>query len=157
MKAKQVTVGNAKNRFPVRNPGEGSPASSTTRHAPNVPSPLAEVDDSDEEDVVDQYARPHRSPHTPGSSSSPAIQPIESPFFDASETYPSNARAANPYATMGKTIGTSMDDRPKRGGRMNALSDIIEEATKRASKAPSHEGLGGKRDLGPFSDAHATD
>ncbi|KAK5133522.1 hypothetical protein LTR08_007659 [Meristemomyces frigidus] len=161
VKAKQVTVGTTKGRFPVRNLGEGSPAASTiSRHAPNISSPLAEIDDNDED--AEQHTPSRRSPTNSSSSrdmvSPPLIQPVESPFFDASEHFPASASnaKANPYATMGKTIGTSMDDRPKRGGRMNALSDIIEEATRRASRVPSHEGLGGIRDLSPFSDSHAT-
>jgi hypothetical protein len=94
----------------------------------------------------------------------PDIQPVESPFFDASEssfhttsTSPSGLRL-NPYASMAKSVGTSMDDRPKRGGKgMGGLSDIIEEATRRASKVASHGGLGGKRDASPFSDLHEID
>ncbi|KAK4539637.1 hypothetical protein LTR36_010463 [Oleoguttula mirabilis] len=161
VKAKQVTVG-SKGRFPVRRVSDASTSASTiSKHAPNVSSPLAEVDDSDEDE--EGHARARQSLvdiSTNVSSSPPRIQPVESPFFDASEHPPTSAAAAraNPYATMGKTIGTSLDDRPKRGGRgVGALSDIIEEATRRASRVPSHEGLGGKRDLSPFSDAHETD
>ncbi|KAK5148922.1 hypothetical protein LTR04_000319 [Oleoguttula sp. CCFEE 6159] len=36
------------------------------------------------------------------------------------------------------------------------LSAVIEEATKRASREPTHDGLGGKRGISPFSDVHAT-
>ncbi|KAK5120673.1 hypothetical protein LTR85_006031 [Meristemomyces frigidus] len=155
VKAKQVTVG-SKGRFPVRQVSDASTSASTvSKHAPAVSSPLAELDDSDEDE--EEHARARRS-HI--ASSPPSIQPVESPFFDASEHPPSAAAQAraNPYATMGKTIGTSLEDRPKRGGRgMGALSDIIEEATRRASRVPSHEGLGGKRDLSPFSDDHETD
>ena len=40
---------------------------------------------------------------------------------------------------------------------MGGLSAVIEEATKRASRVPSHDGLGGKRDQSPFDDAHQID
>lgn len=160
VKAKQVTVG-SKGRFPIRRPSDGSMTSTTGKHAPAIPSPLAEIDLDDEPE--EQHASARVSPLKPRSnntSPAPLIQPIESPFFDASEHPPmsTSSSRANPYATMGKSIGTSLSDRPNRGARAtNALSDIIEEATRRASRVPSHEGLGGKRDLSPFSDAHETD
>ncbi|KAK3114886.1 overproduction-induced pheromone-resistant [Teratosphaeriaceae sp. CCFEE 6253] len=164
-KAKQVTVGGAaaKGRFPVRQASDASTltaASGKSRHAPVISSPLAEIEDTDEEDD-DDHARARRSMHLISTSlsqaaSRPRVQPAESPFFDASESPPRATRAANPYASMAANVGAN--DMPKRGGKgMGALSDIIEENMKHASRIPSHEGLGGKRDVSPFSDAHATD
>lgn len=154
VKAKQVTLG-SKGRFPVRQASDASTAASTlSKHMPAVSSPLAEIEDDSDEDE-DEHARARRSMMN---TSPPTIQPVESPFFDASERPPasSSTRGPNPYASMGSTIGTVMDDRPKRGGKgMGGLSAVIEEATKRASRVPSHDGLGGKRDASPFSDAHA--
>ena len=165
VKPKQITVGGNKGRFPVLQPSDPSlapSALSVTKHAPKRSSPLAELESDSENDDVDEHARARQSLVNAlnDASSPPSIQPVESPFFDPTErpTGSSSTARANPYATMGKTIGTSMDDRPKRGGKgMGGLSDIIEEATKRASRIPSHEGLGGKRDLSPFDDAHSTD
>ncbi|RMZ30627.1 hypothetical protein D0859_05273 [Hortaea werneckii] len=158
-KAKQITVGGSKNLTGGAKPfgRQASDASltpsmaSSKRHAPAVSSPLAEVPDEDDE-----------GDHTPAKdtgagSTPPLIQPVESPFFDATEK-PSTAAAqprANPYATMGSSIAGSGRVGNARG--VNALSDIIEEATKRASRVPSHDGLGGKRDQSPFGDQHATE
>ncbi|KAI6787820.1 hypothetical protein KC363_g9041 [Hortaea werneckii] len=158
-KAKQITVGGQKNLTGGARPfgKQASDASltpsmaSSKRHAPAVSSPLAEVPDEDDE-----------GDHTPAKdtgagSTPPLIQPVESPFFDATEK-PSTAAAqprVNPYATMGSSIAGSGRVGNARG--VNALSDIIEEATKRASRVPSHDGLGGKRDQSPFGDQHATE
>ncbi|KAK5722172.1 overproduction-induced pheromone-resistant [Elasticomyces elasticus] len=158
--AKQVTVGGAaKGRFPVRQPSDASTVASTTsKHRPAISSPLAEIEDTDEEDD-DDHARARRSMHLISTSlnqaiaTPPLIQPLESPFFDASEHPPAAAnKGLNPYASMAANVDAT------RAGKMNGghLSDIIEEGMKRASRIPSHEGLGGKRDISPFSDAHAT-
>ncbi|KAK4552634.1 overproduction-induced pheromone-resistant [Recurvomyces mirabilis] len=158
-KAKQVTVGGlgAKGRFPVRQPSDASVSATSTlsvaRHVPAISSPLAEVDDSEEEDG--EASRPSTSRPLEdllSGPSPPLVQPAESPFFDASERPPPSTGGAgglNPYSSMGANI-----DRPGRSGKAAPLSDIIEEATKRASRIPSHEGLGGKRDNSPFSDAN---
>jgi len=157
VKAKQVTVG-GRGRFPVRQASDASTSASTiSRHAPAISSPLADMDDSDEDEDEHSRARQSMLHASQGTSTPPITQPVESPFFDASERLPgssSSRRAANPYATMGSSIG---DNRPKRGDRsIGVLSAVIEEATKRASRAVSHEGLGGKWDVSPFGDEHAT-
>lgn len=77
---------------------------------------------------------------------------------------PSPAAAAiprpNPYASMASSV--SRQDRPWRGERgPGGLSAVIEEATKRASRGVSHDGMGGKsggdRDSSPFTDEHRVD
>ena len=171
-KAQQITVGGkskskSPGRFPVRQPSDSSTLTAG-RHAPMISSPLAGMDAESESDA-DEHERARKSLVNTSKeiSTPPATQPLESPFFDTSEALsppsssssgsPFSARV-NPYASMAKSVGTSMDDRPKRGGKgMGGLSDIIEEATKRASRIPSHDGLGGKRDLSPFSDVHELD
>ncbi|TKA78555.1 hypothetical protein B0A55_02822 [Friedmanniomyces simplex] len=181
-KAKQVTVGgpsgsgSGKGRFPIRQASDASTLTSTStksRHAPVISSPLAEIEDTDEEEDAehddDEHARARRSMHLINSSlnqalmshaPAPLVQPVESPFFDASEHPPGgsaggNRDRPNPYASMAKTV---VGGRMGNGGNRNGhLSDIIEEATRRASRVPSHEGLSGKGDVGPFSDAHATE
>ena len=158
VKPKQVTVGTGKGRVPVR---QASDASSTTaaslrsRNKPNVSSPLAEVDSEEETE------EPRSDSTSTGNTAPliPPVQPLESPFFDASES-PTHSQTGspprpNPYASMAKSVGTNLDQRAKRGARDNkGLSDIIEEATRRASRVPSHEGLGGRS---PFSDVHEAD
>lgn len=166
--ARQVTVGKGKGRFPVRQASDAS--SNVSRHAPAVSSPLAEVDNDDEDEEEEEHARARQSyfgSSTTNTSSTanttpPRVQPVESPFFDASEHPPSHNTSPgrpNPYASMASTVGMSGNDlKPKRGGKgAGGLSDIIEEATKRASRVPSHEGLGGRRDGSPFGDQFATD
>lgn len=146
-KAKQITVG-SKGRFPVRQVSDASTTASTLSahaHAPVVSSPLAEVDTSDDEE---DHARARQSLLDASTYEAPLIQPVESPFFDASEQ--PQAAKPNPYASMASTV-----KRAGNGG--STLPDIIEEATKRASKMPSHGGLGGKGDMSPFADEHATE
>ncbi|TKA30646.1 hypothetical protein B0A50_02366 [Salinomyces thailandicus] len=152
--------------FTSHQPSDSSLTPTTTsRHAPAISSPLADIP-----------ASPISS-HSPEQSSTdptpPLIQPLESPFYDASEQPPSlstsarpSAPSVNPYATMGSAIlAAAAEEQPPRptlrgGGAVrgvNALSDIIEEATRRASRVPEHEGLGGRGEgkehwQGPFDD-----
>ncbi|KAF2857473.1 hypothetical protein K470DRAFT_260771 [Piedraia hortae CBS 480.64] len=75
----------------------------------------------------------------------PLVQPADSPFFDSSErvssssspTSPSASSSLrpNPYATMASTVNSK--ERTKRGRNLGVLSDIIEEATRRASRMSS--------------------
>ena len=158
-KAKQVTVG-GKGRFPVRQVSDASTTTSSN-HAPTTSSPLAQKDkdpiaDEDESEGAKQPLIDNTDFATP-----PVTQPVESPFFDASE-HPSAAIAAassarpNPYASMSSTVGTTSP--AKKGAKgMGGLSAVIEEATKRASHTPWQEETGNKGDASPFSDEHATD
>lgn len=172
-KPKTVTVGGAGNgkSRPARQKSDASTSASTiSKHAPAISSPLAEIDDEASDTDSDEHARARQSlintSLTSATQTPPLVQPVESPFFDASEQPPSSAssslhsassRGPNPYATMGRSIGID-DVRPKRGGKgMGGLSDIIEEATRRASRVPSHEGLGGRRDGSPFGDENASE
>ena len=163
MKPTQINLGGkGKSRFPVRQTsGASTPGSS--KHAPAVSSPLVEKGEDeageDQDDVVKSLI------HNINFDSPPAVQPVESPFFDASEHPSAAARAAasssrpNPYASMGSSIG--YDTSPRRGkkGSMSGLSAVIEEATRRVSteKPPSHQDAGEKKDDNPFSDGHATE
>lgn len=154
-KARQVTVGSGSRLAPVRQASDASTltvASGKSKHAPVFSSPLAalgatgEADDDDEP----EHARARQSLINTTDPPPPAIQSKESPFFDATESPPSaSASGPNPYASMGKSIAGHSGTRAARG---NPLSDIIEEGMKRASRVPSHEGLGGVRDSSPFGD-----
>lgn len=160
-KATKVNVGKGKGkgRFPIARQGSDSSNNSAVKHAPAVPSPLVETaTDSDDEE---EHARARRSLMNATSRAAdpaPLIQPLESPFFDASEMQTAASSSAgsrpNPYAAMSASV---RNERPKRGSRgPGGLSAVLEEAAKRASQEPDHEGVGGKRDESPFSDAHAT-
>jgi len=169
-KAKQVTVG-GKGRFPL-----GRQASeSSGKHAPNVSSPLAGIDEpSGDESDGEEHARARKSllRNEVGESelrdfATPLAQPPESPFFDATEAAASITAASrpNPYASMASTVSTGTDDDvQKRGGKgMGGLSAVLEEATKKASRQISHEGLGSQEQgasdnastVSPFSDANS--
>lgn len=152
-KATQITVGGNKDkgRFPVKQSATSTPA---------VPSALVETaTDSDEEE---EHARARRSlVKPPPSEPLPLIQPLESPFFDATEsTTPASAAAharPNPYATMAASVRNS-GQWPKRTADrgLGGLSAVMEEAAaKRASEA-TVDGEGKARDGSPFSDAYAT-
>lgn len=157
-KPKQVTVGGAKGRFPIRQASDAS-ASSSNKHTPNVSSPLAE---QEEQPVETEEHRARQSLiKNIDFATPPAVQPLDSPFFDASEAPPSGSRSGasspkpNPYASMAKTVSTSTDSPAKRGSRsMNRLSAVVEEQ-KRASQDVSDSE--DRRDLSPFSDEHATE
>lgn len=163
-KATQVTVGKGKGRFPIARQTSDSSLPPSAKHAPAVSSPLVETGaDSDEED---EHARARRSliqATSRAADPAPLIQPLESPFFDASETQTAASASAasrpNPYASM--SAGVRNQQRPTRRADdrgPGGLSAVIEEATKRASQEPEHEGPAGssQRDESPFSDAHAT-
>jgi len=155
-KATQVTVG--KGRFPIARQASDS-SSSTAQHAPVNSSPLVETAvDSDEED---EHARARRSliqATARAADPAPLVQPLESPFFDASElqTSASSSAAArpNPYAAMSANVNNGRTRRANSRGP-GGLSAVMEEA-KRGSQASEVSTLEPKKDAGPFSDAHAT-
>nr|POE56254.1 protein opy2 [Quercus suber] len=167
VKATKVNVGGGKGkgRFPIVPPISEVPKGAMKKHIPGVSSPLAEGDNetSDDEDM-EEHARARRSllnaTQQAANATPPPIQPVESPFFDASETLPaaqtpsSSLSKPNPYATLASTVGARADTRATRG--VGGLSAVIEEATRRASNAPGHDGLGGQTSESPFSNDHAT-
>lgn len=162
-KAKQVTVGKSKEkgRFPVRQTSDASSTAPSKSHVPIIPSPLAEQDSDSESS--DEHADAtqsligniHRAT-SPAPASS--IHPTESPFFDASDLPSAAITAAastrpNPYASMASSIGAAVHKRApsRRGGskgKINPLSAVIEEATKRASAESRN------KEEDPFGDEH---
>nr|POF01314.1 protein opy2 [Quercus suber] len=165
VKATKVNVSGSKGkgRFPVVPPTISVSKEANTKHVPGVSSPLVEGgnETSDDEDL-EEHARARRSllnaTQQAAYATPPPIQPVESPFFDASETLPAgqplSSPKLNPYATLASTVGARPDTRTNRG--VGGLSAVIEEATRRASSTPGHDGLGGKADEGPFSNEHST-
>ncbi|KAK4991755.1 hypothetical protein LTR50_001572 [Elasticomyces elasticus] len=150
-----------KGRFPVRSASDASTVqrsdsdkiASSTR--PAIPSSLAleeaSESDSDADTAGHAQARQNLLNDTPLLSSSqyndgfadavripaPASHSTTIPFAQRpSETNPSA------YGSMSRSIGASGAGRSATGG----LSAVIEEATRRASRVPSHEGLGGRND-----------
>lgn len=176
-KAQQVTVGGGKGK--ARQQPVSREGSQSSKHAPGVSSPLAEAETTSTASPPTSLAAPEERNRTSLSpiNASPASQPAESPFFDASEMPPSaaasNSRKPNPYASMTSSVTRSREDGPRRGGAggrgPGGLSAVIEEATKRASRVVSHEGLGGvasgaaggsgagKRESSPFDDKNRVD
>ena len=156
-KVKQVTVGGAKGKAPSREVSNAS-ATSSGKHVPAVSSPLAEQTEEPvdtEEDRTRQSLIKNIDFATP-----PAVQPAESPFFDASEAPPRSGASSpklNPYASMASTISTSTNTTSpvKRGSRnMNRLSAVVEEQKRASQEVSDSED---KRDHSPFSDEHATE
>lgn len=156
-KAKQVTLGTkAKGRFPVRQASDASSSPTvSSQHAPNVSSPLVERDEVPAEDENDGTRERRSLIHNMDFATPPAVQTLESPFFDATD-HPSAAIAAasstrpNPYASMASKVGASTELSPKRNHKsVGGLSAVIEEATKRASRQPS--------DASPFADEFVSD
>ncbi|KAK4626286.1 hypothetical protein CLAFUW4_04866 [Fulvia fulva] len=158
VKATPIVVGKNKGRFPIARQNSDSSLTPSAKHAPAVPSPLVET--STESGDEEEHARARRSliqATARAADPAPLIQPLESPFFDASELQTAASSSAadrpNPYAAMSKTVGHQRAVRNDRGP--GGLSAVIEEAAKRASQDRDHDGTGGKRDSSPFSDAHA--
>ena len=162
-KAKQVTLGGGKGRFPVRQTSDSSTTTTLSRHAPQVSSPLAEKGELE----------------VGMSSPTPPSQPLESPFADGNPpryshlwprdaTEPPSAAATaaaaslrpNPYASMARSISTSTDGPAKnRGKSIGGLSAVDEESLKRLSKTSEvlleEDRSGRKSDDSPFSDEHS--
>lgn len=136
-----------KGRFPVKN---GNPAQGAK---PVKSSPLAYKDEPS--DSEDDTASPQagESTTTPIRESPMALQ---SPFADPKSPAKGKGRAND--------IKDVRDSRQSEhsfigmGGLKSIaeVSSIIEDATKRASRVPSHGGLGGIRDESPFGDEHET-
>lgn len=176
-KAQQVTVVGGKGK--ARQQPVSREGSQSSKHAPGVSSPLAEAETTTPASPPSLAAPEERNKTSLSPiNASPASQPAESPFFDASEMPPSasaaNSRKPNPYASMTSSVTRSREDGPRRGGAggrgPGGLSAVIEEATKRASRVVSHEGLGGvassssaaaggagKRESSPFDDKNRVD
>ncbi|EME46463.1 hypothetical protein DOTSEDRAFT_70460 [Dothistroma septosporum NZE10] len=157
VKATPIVVGKSKGRFPIARQNSDSSSTPSARHVPAVPSPLVETLTESEDEEEHTRARRSLIQATPRAADpAPLIQPLESPFFDASEMQtPASSSAAgrpNPYAAMSKTVGHQRPVRSDRGP--GGLSAVIEEAAKRASQDPEYD-ICGKRDSSPFSDAHA--
>lgn len=164
VKAKPVTIGGkGKSRTPVsRQASDASSAPSTTTK-PVKSSPLIETSTDSDDD--DEHARARKSMirNSLGQAADPTplIQPLESPFFDASETQTSASAATqqqrlNPYAAMSSSVGSGRRTlRTGEGRGPGGLSAVIEEAAKRASDTPNQEGTGGKRDQSPFGNEHS--
>jgi hypothetical protein len=148
---KQVTVGGSKGRFPVRQPSDASTSTLTSKHAPAISSPLAEKEDPEASSLLAGMNLDFASP--------PAVQPMESPFFDATER-PTSASPPrlNPYASMGRTIGAGTDGvHRSRVKSIGGLSAVEEEALKRASRTSENmQGISGSEDS-PFDDKHSTE
>jgi hypothetical protein len=169
-KAKQVTLGVGKNRFPVRQVSDSSTTTSISKHAPTISSPLAEQDEPepDHAESTQQSRETSSLMHNTDFASPPATQPTESPFFDASE-HPTSAAAAaasssrpNPYASMASTISTSTDGPAKnRGKSIGGLSAVDEESLKRLSRTSEtlqeEEEKTKMGDESPFLDKHSID
>lgn len=162
-KATQVTVrGKGKGRFPIAR----SPSDSSAHTKPTKPSPLVET--ANESDDEEEHARARKSlirdSTALAANPAPLIQPLESPFFDATEVQTSassssQAQRPNPYAAMSASVGSGsrrIQRNHSEARGPGGLSAVIEEAAKRASADPDHQGIGGKRDHSPFSDVHAT-
>ncbi|KAK5008072.1 hypothetical protein LTR28_004470 [Elasticomyces elasticus] len=151
-----------KGRFPVRSASDVSTVqrSDSDRTAnstrPAVPSPLAleEASESDSDADTEEHATrarqnlindaPLLSPsqyndgfadavRIPASASRPTTVPFAQRIPEANQSA---------YGSMSRSIGASGAGRSAMGG----LSAVIEEATRRASRVPSHEGLGGRND-----------
>ncbi|KAK3054660.1 overproduction-induced pheromone-resistant [Extremus antarcticus] len=165
-KVKQVTVG-SKGRFPVRNVSDASTVTSTSSHAPNISSPLAEKDESEASASGSQGREASSLMQNMDFATPPAVQPMESPFFDATEHPSAAARAAsslrlNPYASMARTVGSSTDGPARsRGKSIGGLSAVEEEALKRASRTSESlfdvDERTRKSEESPFADSHSTD
>lgn len=142
-KAQQITVGNkGKGRFPIKTVVDtSSAAKDNARHVPDVSSPLRDANDEDTDEEEQTRAKKSLL------KTSPAPAKQDNPFYD-----PVDASRPNAYASMSSTIQPSGS--PKRGKSMGGLSAVIEEATRKASSPPLHEGLGGRRDSSPFGDNH---
>lgn len=131
-------VKNGKGRFPVRNVSDASTARSDGGpKRPAVSSPLANATDDSSDEEEDSHARARKSLLNPNrESSATTIQDtpdsMQGPFADSA--------GATPRAQKRETSG--------------GLSAVIEEATRRASRVPTHNGLGG-RESSPFGDEHA--
>jgi hypothetical protein len=154
-KATQITVGKAKGgrQTPTRVPSDSSTTASS-QYLPATSSPLISTSTSDDDE--DETSRAQQ---TLGKAplSLPLIQPLESPFFDATETQSDNSSSAgnkpNPYATMASSVRKT--ERMKRSSRgPSGLSAVYEESTKTGGRNSDSESLaeGGS----PFSDEHET-
>lgn len=159
-KAKEVTVGGGKGRFPVRQGSDASNVTSSSKHAPVVSSPLAgNTDSTGQHSGESSSLMENMDFATP-----PAVQPAESPFFDATErpSRPSSLSRPNPYASMASSIDTRTDGPTKsRGKSIGGLSAVEEEAIRRLSRASEtmqeEDENTRKSSDSPFSDQHATD
>lgn len=132
-----------KGRFPVKN---GNPAQGAK---PIKSSPLAYKDDVSDSEDDDLYPKAD-SAVTPIQQS-----PIQSPFTDPKSPAKANDARNNRFSEASRQSEASFIG---MGGLKSIaeVSSIIENATRRASRVPSHYGLGGAGDASPFGDEFET-
>ena len=136
-----------KGRFPVKNI---NPAHGTK---PIRSSPLAYKDDpsDSEDDETTQTAETHVTPI----EQSPMH--VQSPFDDPPIMDYSKGKAPLSRGSVASEQSRQSEQSFIGMGGLKSIaevSSIIENATKRASRAPSHDGLGGVRENSPFGDEH---
>lgn len=139
---------------PLARPLHRISTADSTRHDGNS-STFDDASSSDEDSPADQSLMGHdRQQAATRLGHSSFKTPTSAP--DLRHHTPSSSPDSRSYMQS--------ESRQKRHKRSGSLNQIIEEATRRASKEPRHGGLGSigslagwKRDNGgPFSDAHAT-
>ncbi|KAI9670512.1 MAG: hypothetical protein M1817_004379 [Caeruleum heppii] len=140
--------------------------SSGSRHS-RARRNLSAFEDISSEDEEEPGSRARQSLKGPGRESTLTViedSPTtnQSPFSDRMTStspragYPRGAtrdgssRTLKPQRSLSSGRSTGLGHKPS-----GSLSEIIEEATRRASRQPTHGGLGsGPRDVSPFSDAN---
>ena len=125
-----------------------APIPRTASASPQYSNDSSTFDDaSSEEDEESVRARQSLMAHNRHSNATTVIQDS-----------PASPHATGPFRTTPSTSargGAARDGRGHKHKKSTSLNQIIEEATRRATREPRHGGLGSyKRAQGPFSDIH---
>ena len=122
---------------------------SRAQQAAAQPSTFDDTSDDDE----DEHARSRRS--LIGRTRESQITEIaDTPIAGHS----SHASPDSPFADQTSSLLPTVAERDERRNTLMGINAVIEEATRRASRQPTHMGLGSdRRNESPFDDSHATD
>lgn len=155
------------NRSPTKL--ERHPSVASSRHNPES-STFDDASSSDEDSPADQSLMGHEKLPQFAKNASPSSRsmdpPVRSPSSapDLRHSPAMTSSSSSPDSLVRQFVSKEQKKKHKRSGSLN---QIIEEATRRASKEPRHGGLGSMgnvmtawtgrdaRGEGPFSDAHA--
>lgn len=152
-------MGTVKTVSPINQPlaaiAAGAPSNASTNSRPHSRAQQgaaqpATFDDTSDDDE-DEHARSRRS--LIGRTCDSEVTEIAD-----TPTVNSNTSPDSPFADQTSSLLPTVAENDERRRTLLGINAVIEEATRRASRQPTHTGLGSdKRNQSPFDDSNATD
>ena len=143
-------TGTVKAVSPYNQPSNASTSSRPHSRAQQIAAQPATFDDTSDDDE-DEHARSRRS-LIGHARNSEVTEIADTPIAN------SNTSPDSPFADQTSSLLPTVAENDERRHTLLGINAVIEEATRRASRQPTHTGLGSdKRNESPFDDSNATD